>query len=378
MRRWPIPAARLPGSRRHEHLGAVHPPAGRDGAADGWASAGRRSPHTRSCRWRRCRRSISRRSRSRPRCPAPARRPWPRPWRSRWNSSSPRSPASAQLTSTSVLGSSPVTMQFDLDRNIDGAAQDIQAAINAAGGQLPKNLPSPPTYRKVNPAEFADHDPGGAVRRAADDRGRRLRRQRCWRSRSVRSPASRRSISAGEQKPAVRVQVDPARSPSLGMSLEDMRAVAATATVNAAKGSIDGADRAFTIYANDQLTAAPPGTTSSWPTATARRSGFATSASAVDGPESTKVAAWQNGKRGVLLTVFKQPGANVIDTVDRIKAALPAADGSDPAGGPCRDHVRPDPDDPGLRPRRAVHAGPDDRPGRDGDLPVPAERLRRR
>ncbi|HYI73392.1 MAG TPA: efflux RND transporter permease subunit, partial [Skermanella sp.] len=212
----------------------------------------------------------------------------------------------SQLTSTSVLGSTQVIVQFALDRDIDGAAQDIQTAINAAGGQLPKNLPSPPTYRKVNPADSpvmilavsSDVLPITQVDEFADTM---LAQQ------ISQVPGVSQVNIGGEQKPAIRIQVDPAKIASLGMSLEDIRAVAATATVNAAKGSIDGADRAFTIYDNDQITAA-----SAWnDVILAYRNGAPVRVRdigrAVDGPESTKVSAWQNGKRGVLLTVFKQP-----------------------------------------------------------------------
>jgi hydrophobe/amphiphile efflux-1 (HAE1) family protein len=235
----------------------------------------------------------------------------------------------SQLTSTSVLGSTQVIVQFALDRDIDGAAQDIQTAINAAGGQLPKNLPSPPTYRKVNPADSpvmilavsSDVLPITQVDEFADTM---LAQQ------ISQVPGVSQVNIGGEQKPAIRIQVDPAKIASLGMSLEDIRAVAATATVNAAKGSIDGADRAFTIYDNDQITAA-----SAWnDVILAYRNGAPIRVRdigrAVDGPESTKVSAWQNGRRGVLLTVFKQPGANVIDTVDHVKAELPRLTASIP------------------------------------------------
>jgi hydrophobe/amphiphile efflux-1 (HAE1) family protein len=228
----------------------------------------------------------------------------------------------SQLTSTSVLGSTQVIVQFALDRDIDGAAQDIQTAINAAGGQLPKNLPSPPTYRKVNPADSpvmilavsSEVLPITQVDEFADT----------MLAQQISQVAGVSQVNiGGEQKPAIRIQFDPAKIASLGMSLEDIRAVAATATVNAAKGSIDGADRAFTIYDNDQITAA-----SAWnDVILAYRNGAPIRVRdigrAVDGPESTKIAAWQNGRRGVLLTVFKQPGANVIDTVDHVKAELP-------------------------------------------------------
>src|SRR3954464_6061627 len=241
-------------------------------------------------------------------------------------------PGVTQMTSSSALGNSSITVQFDLTRNIDGAAQDIQTAINAAAGQLPKNLPSPPTYRKVNPADspilimavYSDVLPISQVDEYADT----------MLAQQISQVAGVSQVNiGGEQKPAVRIQIDPAKIAGLGLSLEDIRAVAATATVNAAKGSIDGADRAFTIYDNDQITAA-----SAWnDVIVAYRNGapvrIGDIGQAIDGPESTKVAAWQNGRRGVLLTVFKQPGANVIDTVDRVKAELPRLTSSIPPAG---------------------------------------------
>ncbi|CAO3431775.1 multidrug efflux RND transporter permease subunit [Azospirillum endophyticum] len=227
-----------------------------------------------------------------------------------------------QLTSTSALGSTQITVQFDLDRNIDGAAQDIQTAINAATGQLPKNLPSPPSYRKVNPADSpvlilgvrSDLLPITQVDEYADTM---LAQQ------ISQVPGVSQVSIGGEQKPAVRIQADPAKLAGLGLSLEDLRGVIVSATANSAKGGINGADRSFTLYDNDQITAAQP-----WnDVIIAYHNGapvrIGDIGRAVDGPENTQLAAWQNGRPGVLLTVYKQPGANVIDTVDRIKQLLP-------------------------------------------------------
>jgi HAE1 family hydrophobic/amphiphilic exporter-1 len=233
-----------------------------------------------------------------------------------------RIPGVSQMTSTSGLGATSITVQFDLDRDIDGAANDIQAAINAAGGQLPQNLPSPPTFRKVNPADSpilllsvtSDALPLTEVDDHADIK---LAQQI-----SQISGVGQVTIG-GEQKPAIRVQIDPARLVAKNLSLEDVRAVLAITTVNSPKGSIDGDVRSFTIYANDQLTAAD-----AWnDVIIAYRNGAPLRVrdigQAVAGPEDAKKAAWASGKRGVFLIVFKQPGANVIATVDRIKAELP-------------------------------------------------------
>ncbi len=231
-------------------------------------------------------------------------------------------PGIAQMTSTSSLGSTAVTIQFDLNRNIDGAANDVQGAINAAGGQLPKNLPSPPTYRKVNPADSpilllsatSDTLPLIKVSDAVDAQlGQQI---------SQISGVAQVFIG-GQQKPAIRVQIDPAKLVAKGLSLEDVRNQIAITTVDSPKGNIDGTKRAYTIYANDQLLDAEQ-----WnDVIIAYRNGaplrIRDIGQAIAGPEDMKTAAWADGKRGVFLVIFKQPGANVIDTVNRIKAQLP-------------------------------------------------------
>ena len=236
----------------------------------------------------------------------------------------------SQMTSSSTLGISVVTVQFDLNRNIDAAAGDIQTAINAAGGQLPKNLPSPPTYRKVNPADSpilllsatSDSLPLTQVSDMADI-------QLAQRISQISGVAQ--VLIGGQQKPAIRVQIDPAKLVAKNLSLEDVRLPLSLTTVDGPKGSIDGASRSFTIYANDQLTAAK-----AWnDVIVAYRDGAPLRVrdigQAVDGPEDTKQAGWTNGRRGVFLVIFKQPGANVIDTVDSIKAQLPRMTATLPA-----------------------------------------------
>jgi hydrophobe/amphiphile efflux-1 (HAE1) family protein len=231
-------------------------------------------------------------------------------------------PGIAQMTSTSSLGSTAVTIQFDLNRNIDAAANDILGAINAASGQLPKNLPSPPTYRKVNPADApimllsatSDTVPLIGLSDAVDVQlGQQI---------SQISGVAQVYIG-GQQKPSIRVQVDPAKLVAKGLSLEDVRNQIAVNTVDGPKGNIDGPQRAFTIYANDQLLEADK-----WnDVIIAYRNGaplrIRDIGKAVAAPEDMKQAAWADGKRGVFLVIFKQPGANVIDTVDKIKAELP-------------------------------------------------------
>jgi hydrophobe/amphiphile efflux-1 (HAE1) family protein len=231
-------------------------------------------------------------------------------------------PGVAQMTSTSSLGSAAVTIQFDLNRSIDGAANDVQAAINAAGGQLPKNLPNPPTYRKVNPADSpilllsatSDTLP---LTEVSNDTDAHLAQQ------ISQISGVAQVFIGGQQKPAIRIQIDPAKLVAKGLSLEDVRSQIAITTVDSPKGSIDGATRSYTIYANDQLTASRD-----WnDVIIAYRNGgplrIRDIGQAVSGPEDNKQAAWANGKRGVFLVIFKQPGANVIETVDKIKAELP-------------------------------------------------------
>jgi hydrophobic/amphiphilic exporter-1 (mainly G- bacteria), HAE1 family len=231
-------------------------------------------------------------------------------------------PGIAQMTSTSYLGTAAVTIQFDLNRSIDGAANDVQGAINAASGQLPKNLPSPPTYRKVNPADSpilllsatSDTLPLTTVSDAVDA-------QLAQQISQISGVAQ--VIIGGQQKPSIRVQVDPAKLVAKGLSLEDVRNQITITTVDSPKGNIDGATRAYTIYANDQLL-----DSKDWnDVIIAYRNGgplrIRDIGQAVTGPEDAKQAAWANGKRGVFLVVFKQPGANVIDTVDKIKSLLP-------------------------------------------------------
>ncbi len=239
----------------------------------------------------------------------------------------------SQMTSTSTQGTTQVTLQFNLNRNIDAAASDVQAAINAAAGQLPNNLPSPPTYRKVNPADppilvlavQSDELPLIQVGDFADN----ILAQQISQISGVGLV-----FIGGAQKPSVRIQVDPLKISSMGMSLEDIRGVIANTTVNQPIGMIDGKSKSFTAYTNDQILSAGP-----WnDMILAYKNGGPIRVRdigvAVDGPESTKVAGWAfsgagaaensiSNNRSIVLAISKQPGANVIETVERIKATLP-------------------------------------------------------
>ncbi|MGE4047401.1 MAG: efflux RND transporter permease subunit, partial [Acetobacteraceae bacterium] len=228
----------------------------------------------------------------------------------------------AQMTSISVLGQTQITIQFDLDRDIDAAAGDVQRAINAASGQLPRNLPNAPNFWKVNPSESpililsvqSDALPLIEVNDYADA----VLSQQI----SQISGVSQVYIG-GEQKRAIRVQVDPAKLAAMGLTLEDIRPVLVSATVNAPKGTIDGPNRSYALYANDQLTKAAEfnDVILGWRNGAPIR--VKDIGQAIDAAENLQLAGWQSGKRGIILMVYKQPGANVIETVERIKAALP-------------------------------------------------------
>ncbi len=232
-------------------------------------------------------------------------------------------PGLSQMTSTSSFGSSIVTLQFNLDQNIDVAEQQVQAAINAATTYLPRDLPNPPVYNKVNPADApiltlgltSDVLPLSKVEDLADT---------TLAQKISQLPGVGMVSIGGGQKPAVRIQANPAALAAYGLSLEDLRAALGQANVDLAKGSIDGARQSFTIGANDQLLSSE-GYKS---VVVAYRAGAPVRlqdvANVVDGAENAKQAAWMNDRPAVLVNIQRQPGANIIGVVDRIKALLPA------------------------------------------------------
>ena len=238
-------------------------------------------------------------------------------------------PGVSQMTSTSTLGSTSITLQFNLDRNLDGAAGDVQEAINAAGGQLPKNLPSPPTFRKVNPADAPVLLLGASsnalpLTQVNDQVQTKLVQQ------ISQIPGVAQVLIGGQQTPSIRIQLDPAKLVAKNLSLEEVRPALAAATSDAPKGTIYSGPRAFTIYANDQITHA-----TLWnDVIVAYRNNGALRVrdigQAVEGPQDTTQAGWADGKRAVFLVIFKQPGANVIDTVGKILAELPRIKASMP------------------------------------------------
>ena len=234
-----------------------------------------------------------------------------------------------EMTSSSSLGTTEITVQFDLDRNIDAAASDIQTAISAASGQLPKDLPSPPTFRKVNPA-----DAPVLQLSATSDTLPLIDVDELIETRVAQRISQMQGVAqvniGGRQKPAIRIAVDPGRISAAGVTLEDVRTAIAGLSLSAPKGNIDDATRTFPIYNNDQIIDA-----AGWSDAVvAYRDGgpirIRDIGQAVRGSEDAKMAHWTNGRRGIAVDVFRQPGANVIEVVDRIKAALPALQASLP------------------------------------------------
>ena len=240
-----------------------------------------------------------------------------------------------QMSSTSSGGASVITLRFSLAIAMDVAEQEVQAAINAGSNLLPNDLPMPPLYSKVNPADapimtLAITSPSLAVIRVND-----LVENRLAPRLSQVSGVGLVAV-AGGRRPAVRIQVNPATLAGLGLSLEDVRTAIAAANVRQAKGSFDGPDRASSIDANDQLQSAAEYRN----LVLAFRGGapirLSDIAETVDDAENTRLAAWagtpETGSRdGVILNIQRQPGANVIDTVDRIQALLPQLRSSLPA-----------------------------------------------
>jgi multidrug efflux pump len=226
------------------------------------------------------------------------------------------------MTSTSSFGISVITMQFVLERDIDSIGQDVQAAINAAGAALPSGLPYPPVYKKVNPADqpililalTSETQPITKIQDIADT----VLAQKLSEVTGVGAV-----MIQGGQKPAVRVQVNPAQLAAYNLSLEQVRTVLGRTNVDQPKGSFDGPHQAFTIGANDQILVAEAYAD----VILAYRNGAPVRVrdvgTAVQGAENARVGAWLNGQPAVILDVQRQPGSNIIQTVDRVQQLLP-------------------------------------------------------
>ena len=231
-------------------------------------------------------------------------------------------PGVTQLTSLSALGATTIVIQFDLNRNIDAAGQDVQAAITVASKILPQSMTTPPSYKKVNPADSpilllsarSDTMPLTEV----DDYGDLFLAQQI-----SQVPGVALVTIFGDKTPSIRIQVDPAKLASSGVTLEDIRGTLVNATANAAKGTLNTDKISFTIAVNDQITQAEQFND----VVLAYRNGAPIRVrdvgQAIPDAVDRNVAAYQHNQPGIILAVFKQPGANVVDTVDQIKAQLP-------------------------------------------------------
>jgi len=239
-------------------------------------------------------------------------------------------PGLSQMTSTSSFGSSVITLQFGLDQNIDVEEQQVQAAINAGSTYLPADLPNPPIYNKVNPADApiltlamtSDSLPLSKVEDLADT---------ALAQKISQLPGVGLVSISGGQKPAVRIQANPTALASYGLSLEDLRAALVQANVDQAKGVIDGSRQSYTIGANDQLLSGDQYK----PIVVAYHNGapvrVSDVANVIDGTENVRLAAWMNLTPAVIVNIQRQPGANIISVVDRIKKLLPQLQASLPA-----------------------------------------------
>jgi len=236
-----------------------------------------------------------------------------------------------EMTSSSTLGSSSITLQFDLNRDINGAARDVQAAINAARANLPANLPSNPTYRKVNPADApililaltSDIYNRGQLYDAAST----IIQQKLLQIEGVGSV----NVGGGAL-PAVRVDVNPTLLNSFGLSLTDVSAMLAQQNANLAKGQLADDQTTLDILANDQLLKAADYKKLIVAVHNGAAIRLSDVANVQDSVENVRAAGYLNGKPAIPLIILRQPGANIIDTVDRVKAELPSLKASIPAG----------------------------------------------
>ena len=279
-----------------------------------------------------------------------------------------------QMTSTSGLGSTSITLQFALNRNIDGAAQDVQTAINAASGVLPKNLPNPPTYKKVNPADrailiYAVHSDTLPIYKV-DDFAELILAEKI----STVAGVSQVDV-AGQQKFAVRVQVNPDALAGRGIGLEDVRNALLNTSTDQPKGNLENAHQALTLDTNDQLFNADAFNK----VIVAYRNGAPVRikdiGNAIDSVELNHVGAWYDDSQAILLLVRREAGANTVATVDHIKALMEELRASVPPHRQGRPRLRPHAHHPRLGRRCPLHAAAHRRPRRHGDLSLPAQAL---
>jgi multidrug efflux pump len=236
-----------------------------------------------------------------------------------------------EMTSTSSLGTTSITIQFDLSRNIDGAARDVEAAINSARSYLPANLPINPTYRKVNPADAPIMIAGLTSDKYGPDKLYDEASTVIQQKLSQIQGVGQVNVGGGAL-PSVRVEVDPAKLASYGLAMTDLQSVLRLQNSDLAKGQITNGATSADILANDQISHAEDYK----PLIVGYKNGGAVKlsdvANVIDSVQNVRTAGYLNGKRAVMLIIFRQPGANIIDTVDRIRADLPSIEASIPQG----------------------------------------------
>jgi multidrug efflux pump len=240
-------------------------------------------------------------------------------------------PSLATMSSQSAFGFSQITLQFDLDRDIDAAAQDVQSAINAAASTLPRNLPYPPVYAKVNPADTP------VVTLTLRSKTATLRDMSDLADTQIAPKLSEvsgvgRVLVEGGVRPAIRIQADMARLAANHMSMDDLRLAIAGANVAGAKGSLDGARQAYTLDANDQILHANQYKSIVVNWVNGRPLMLSDVATVIEGLENARVGGWYRGEPAVILDVLRQPGANIIRTVEALKKELPQLQRSLPSG----------------------------------------------
>ena len=239
-------------------------------------------------------------------------------------------PGLNQMTSTSSYGSSIITLQFDLDLNIDVAEQEVQASINSASNLLPQGLPNPPIYSKINPADAPILTLAITSKSLPLSKVEDLTDTTLAQKISQLTGVGLVSISGG-QRPAVRIQANPTQLASYGLSLEDLRTALGAANVDQAKGNFEGPRQEYTIGDNDQLISS----SQYKPIIIAYRNGgpvrLSDVATVIDGAENVREAAWANEEPAVILNIQRQPGANIISVVNRVKALLPQLEASLPS-----------------------------------------------
>ncbi len=239
-------------------------------------------------------------------------------------------PGLKQMSSSSSGGASVITLRFGLEESLDVAEQSVQAAINAASNLLPADLPAPPVYSKVNPADAPILTLGVSSKSMPLPQVQTLVDTRVA-QKIAQLPGVGMVSLAGGQRPAVRVQANPRALAARGLSMEDLRQAIAAANVNSAKGSFDGPSRAYTIDANDQLRSAAEyrAIVVAWKNGAPVT--LADVADVIEDAENTRLAAWMNDSPAIIVNIQRQPGANVIEVVDRVKALLPQLTATLPA-----------------------------------------------